>query len=144
MLPDIDIVGLYRVIDIVNVIAGDMEKKETVLDIIREYINSLVPGNEIAVRQNLFHFFSQKGYHIFGKYNILPSATSKYVSTNTIDYYLNLLKGAGYLDMTEFRGEYEVLRHIPEHLSAKGLRKEYETAMDENPIHLLRKAIRRY
>lgn len=125
-LPTIVIVRRYRVIEIVNVIAEDMEKKETALDIIRNYINSLKPGDEIAIRQNLLHFFSQRGYQIIGQNSIQPSVQKKCVSIHTIDYHINLLKGAAYLNATEFAGEYEVLRPIPEHLTSRGLRREYE------------------
>lgn len=121
-----------------------MKEKETILSIIKDYINSLKPGDEIAVRQNLLHFFSQRGYQVIGVSSIEPSAQKKSTSIHTIDYYLCLLRGAGYLYPADFVGEYNVLRHVPNNLTAEKLYEEYERALEhKNPIHKMRKTLRR-
>lgn len=137
------IVECYKVKEIVNVIARDMEKKETVWDIIKDYVNSIKPGMSLVTRRNVILQFYQREYFVNGKSRNWPRDNQKIVSEHTIDYYLTLLKGAKYFETAEYPGEYEVLRHIPANYTAKDLRREYEMTMDKNPIHLMRKMIKR-
>lgn len=115
---------------IVNVIANDMEKKETTWGIIKDYVNSIKPGMSLVTRRNVILQFYQREYFVFSKSRNCPGENKKIISEHTIDHYLTMLRGAKYLETAEYPGEYEVLRHIPEHYTARELRREYEKHLE--------------
>lgn len=107
-----------------------MEKKETVWGIIKEYVNSIKPGMDLVVRQNVIFLFTQRDYFVNGKSRNWPRDNQKIVSEHTIDHYLGMLRGAKYLETAEYPGEYEVLRHIPANYTSRDLRREYEKHLE--------------